>query len=182
MGLAHPHIVDPGAKSIMGETTQPTPEPPPGIVGRPPGQLHDYPIEVRWEVTRRHPYYLVFWNEALLYRQGTPGDESAQALLRHAAAMMLGSIGVTGEPVDPGTEFEKLIEGHPDPAFLTGSVQPITFRAVVAMLINGLPPAERAAVGALLMTADGDEYALPGDNDNRDLQKQLALGNLAQLA
>ena len=164
----------------MDETTSPTPEPQPGIVGRPPGQLHDYPVPVRWEVTRRHPYYLVFWDEALRYRRESPGDHSDRALLGLAAVMILGSIGVTGEPVGPETDFDRLIGGHTDPAFLTGSVQPISFRAVVAMLISGLPPAEREAVGALLLTVDGDEFAVPGDDADRDLQKKLALGNLAR--
>jgi hypothetical protein len=166
----------------MDEATPPTDEPRHGIIGRPPEQLHDYPVQVRWEVTRRHPYYLLFWEEALRYRREAPGDRSDRTILGHAAVLMLGSIGVTGEPVGPETGFEELIEGHPDPTFLTGSVQPITFRAVVAMLINGLPPAERREVGLLLLSADADEFAVPGDNDNRDLQKRFALGDLTRLA
>ena len=42
----------------------------PGIIPRPEGQLQDLPLRLRWEATRRHPYYLVFWLNALLYQQG----------------------------------------------------------------------------------------------------------------
>lgn len=167
----------------MDETASPTPEPHPGIVSRPPGQLHDLPIQVRWEVTRRHPYYLVFWQEALRYRrEASSVDHSDRTLLGLAAVLMLGSIGVTGEPVGPETEFDKLIGDHIDPAFLTGSVQPISFRAIVAMLISGLPSAEREAVGSLLLTVDDDAFAVPGDNADRDLQRQFALENLMRFA
>jgi hypothetical protein len=151
-------------------------------VRRPPGQLHDYPVAVRWEVTRRHPYYLVFWSDALLYRQNILGDHPAQRLFRHAAALMLGAIGVTGEPVSPSTTAEELIGGNIDPAFLAGSVQSMTLRSVVAMLVNVLPPAERAVVGSLLLTAGDSEYAVPGDDDGRTAQKRKALDHLARIA
>jgi hypothetical protein len=143
----------------MDETTQPSPEGRLDPVARPPGQLHDYPVPVRWEVTRRHPYYLVFWKDALRYRRNRPGDHPAQVLLDHAAALILGSIGVTGEPVSPETRFEDLIGGDNDPAFLAGTVQPVTFRAVVAMLINGLSPAERGDIAYLSCAPGGPVFA-----------------------
>jgi hypothetical protein len=140
-----------------------------------------YPLDVRWEVTRRHPYYLVFWRQALLYRQNQLGDHPAERLLRYAATLMLGSIGVFGEPVSPETPFPALMEGCNEPGFLSGSVQPISFRAAIAMLINGLPPAERAVVGAILMTGGDDEIVIPGDDDDRTQQKQRALASLGSL-
>src|SRR5262245_41789605 len=123
------------------------------VLGRPPGQLHDLPLDVRWEVTRRHPYYQIFWRDALRYRQNERGDHEVQRLLRYAAVLMVGSIGVTGEPVDPSTPFEQLIRKDCDPAFLSSSVQPMTLRAIVALLISALPAAERLAIGNLLATS-----------------------------
>jgi hypothetical protein len=139
-------------------------------------------LETRWEVTRRHPYYLVFWLEARHYWKNELGEDPAQKLLRHASAVILRSIGVTGEPVAPGLSFQQLTNGNLDPAFLTGSVQPITLRAIVAMLINALPTAERRTVGALLMTGGDDEYTVEKDDSNRTFQKQIALGSLMRLA
>ena len=46
----------------------PSPAGPDGLVRRPAGQLHDLPIDIRREVTRRHPYYLGLWDAARLYR------------------------------------------------------------------------------------------------------------------
>jgi hypothetical protein len=137
----------------MDETKQPSPEGRLDLVTRPAGQLHDYPVPVRWEVSRRHPYYLVFWKDALRYRRNLSGDHPAQMLLDYAAALILGSIGVTGEPVSPETRFEDLIAGDNDPAFLSSSVQPMTFRAIISMLINGMQPAECEVVAAVLRTA-----------------------------
>jgi hypothetical protein len=165
----------------MNEATSPMTESQSDVIHRPREQLLDYPLDVRWEVTRRHPYYLAFWHQALLYRQNRLGDHRVEGMLGYAASLMLGSIGVSGEPVSPETPFRALIEGCNDPEFLCGSVQPISFRAVVAMLINGLPPAERAAVGALLTTGDDDEYLVPGDDDERTKEKQRALASLGRL-
>jgi hypothetical protein len=50
------------------------------------------------------------------------------------------------------------------------------------MLINGLPPAERAVVGALLNNAGDIDYAEPGDDENRTIQKSLALAHLARIS
>ncbi|MCH8044526.1 MAG: hypothetical protein IID44_12490 [Planctomycetes bacterium] len=149
---------------------------------RPQGQLHDFPMEYRWEVTRRHPYYLVFWCEARLYHQREMGSDPEQGFLRHAAMLMLGLIGVNGEPVSPGTSFEDLGGCKIDPAFLSGAVQPMTLQAVSVMLINSLPPAERAVLGAILTTSGESEYAIVGDDAARSEQKRQALGRLAQMS
>lgn len=150
------------------------------VLRRPAGQLHDYPVTVRWEVTRRHPYYLAFWSQALLYRRNQLGDPPEQRLLRWSAALILGAIGVTGEPVDPATSADALLGQHPDPAFLAGSVQPMTLRSVVAMLISALPPAERSFVGHLLSVSAEPEYAEAGDDTQATAQKRKAQALLAR--
>jgi hypothetical protein len=81
--------------------------------------------------------------------------------------LVLSAFGVTGEPVSPATTFEELLANDTDPAFLVGSVQPMTLRSMVAMLINALPPAERAFVGSIFTTAGDYEYAVPGDDGSR---------------
>ena len=153
-----------------------------GIVCRPPNQLHDLPVQYRWEASRRHPYYLVFWSQALLYRQGELGDHPAQQLLRQAAMVMLGSIGVTGEPVNPGTSFEKLDACKPDPAFLSGAVQPMTLRLVATMLINALPAVPSERFGNILRVSAADEYAMEGDDVDRSLQRWQALSHLSRIS
>ena len=151
------------------------------VPGRPQGQLHDLPLKFRWEVTRRHPYYLVFWRNALRYRQGEMGEEPEHRMLRYAAHMMLGTIGVTGQPVSPDTSFDQLDDDSLDPAFLSGAVQPITLRTVATTLIHALPPAELAVLGALFMNAGSEEYSVEGDDDRRFAQKMKAVSQFVQI-
>jgi hypothetical protein len=154
---------------------------PAGIVARPPGQLHDLPLEARWEVTRRNPYYLVFWAQARAFRRAELSVHPAEGYLRYAAHLILAQIGVTGEPVSPETSGQELI-GSDNAAldFLTGTVQPVTFRGVVSMLLNGLPPVELEAVGDLLRAAGRGEYEVPEDAPP-DIQKKLASVELTRL-
>lgn len=132
---------------------------PPDIVRRPDGQLHDFPIEFRWEITRRHPYYLTFWEEVRRYRQGQPDDPPERKLFGLAALVILSAIGVTGEPVSPITPFAELIEDC-DPGFLGGAVQPMTLRSMVFTLLAAMPAEDRNFVGNLLLLS-----AMPDQND-----------------
>ena len=150
------------------------------VVQRPNGHLQRLPIEIRWEATRRHPYYLVFWEKAKCYYQGDLG-EPPESQLRHIAALMLMNIGVAFDPVDPATSADELVSEEIDPAWLRGSVQPLTFRSTVIMLLGGLPPAERALVGSILQVSGSREYAKPGDDEQNSLQKQQALEQLTTL-
>jgi hypothetical protein len=94
---------------------------------------------------------LVFWAQAGAFRRAEPTDHPGEEYLRFAAHLILSEIGVTGVPVSPETVSQELI-GSDNAAldFLTGTVQPVTFRGVVSMLLNGLPSVELEAVGDLL--------------------------------
>jgi hypothetical protein len=93
--------------------------------------------------------------------------------------MILNSIGVTGEPVDPGIPFEKL--GDIDPIFLSGAIQPLTLRAIATMLISAMPAAERAALGAFFMSSGDAQYAIDGDDWRRSAQAMRAMDRLARV-
>jgi hypothetical protein len=165
----------------MGEASPPPGEPGLGVVGRPPGQLYDYPIDVRWEVTRRHPYYQVFWREAKLYCSDQAGDEPARAQLRYAAFLILGAIGVAGEPLDPGTSTGELMANGIDSMFLTGAVQPLTFRAILSMLLRNLPRAECESV-ADLISGLGEPETETLDEDGRRRVREMSLAWLSRTA
>jgi hypothetical protein len=66
-----------------------------GIIARLRAHLLNFPVSLRWEIARRHPYYLAFWEEARRYHRGEVGDRC----LGYVASLLLGSIGVSGEPV-----------------------------------------------------------------------------------
>lgn len=101
----------------------------PGILVRPAGQLRSLPVRYRWEVTRRHPYYLETWDKA--YREISNEDEVA-ANLQMAHQAILGAIGISRPVVPPGTSFDSLIAhvDGPTPGWLTGSVQPLSMRGL----------------------------------------------------
>jgi len=121
-----------------------------GIIARPPNSLLDLPFRLRWEVTRRHPYYQLFWKEAARYLRGDSDADPLARVNNVCSHVILGAIGVTGVPPDPALAFEELGAAADDPALLTGSLQPQTFRTTALLLLANLPPSERALLGALM--------------------------------
>lgn len=149
------------------------------VVERSSDHVLSLPVRFRWETTRRHPYYLALWENARRYRQGQFTERADEALC-HAAAVMLGAIGVTGEPVAPDLEFENL--GATCAPFLAGAVQPVTLRALATMLTWNLPPAELRVIAATFLSAVNPEYAIEGDDERQAGQRTAAIERLTQLA
>ena len=152
-----------------------------GIISRPQGHLADVPLQFRWEATRRHPYYVAFWESTLRYRQGEVGDDPEERMLRYVAHFMLAAIGAFGHPVNPATPYEDLDSQLQDGIFLSGAVQPMSLRAIAGILMGVLPPAELAVLGSLFMNAGHAEYSVDGDDERRSRQRLLAMSNLAQI-
>jgi hypothetical protein len=150
-----------------------------GLVARDSKDLLDLPLQFRWEFTRRHPYYLLLWRLARGYRRSEFAADSDERQNGLVAMYLLGLIGVTGEPEDPACAFEEL--GDVDPAFLSGSVQPMTIRNIICILISQLPRAELECLRAVLDVAIDPEYAVAGDSD-ATLQKRKASSYLMQVA
>jgi len=91
-------------------------------------------------------------------------------LFGYAATFVLGAIGVRGEPPDPATPFEELTGPDHDPSFLSASVQPLTLRSTVEMLLVNLPPADRAFVGAILLNSGTADYDRESNADRRSIE------------
>lgn len=154
-----------------------------GIYGRSNEALLELPFKYRWEFTRRHPYYLVHWRSAQTYRRGAYQPADPQLIIGYWAALILGHIGVTGEPVDPACSADALGDDpQVDSSFLCGPVQPMTYRNMLTNMIAALPPAELLAAGALLMNAGAKEYGVEGDDEGRTLQRRKAIASLMQIA
>jgi hypothetical protein len=157
-------------------------EPAPDIVARPPFQLRSLSIQYRWEVTRRHPYYQNIWQIAKAYHRnealgrriaGMPAE--VEGMFRQMAVIILGAIGVSGEPIDPGTEFTELGAEELLPPWLSGAVHPITLRGIAAILIAALPKETLGYVGLQLVEAGCD------DRENEPPRRIGSLMNLASL-
>lgn len=128
-----------------------------GVVARSPFQLRSLPIRYRWEVSRRHPYYQHWWRTARAYYRNKPLRHPAEPLLRQTAVVLLGMIGVSGEPPDPGTEFSDLGAAKLNAAWLSGAIHPVSLRGIAGMLIGLLPKETVGRVGILLVEAGCDD-------------------------
>lgn len=129
----------------------------PRILTRPAGQLRALPVRYRWEVTRRHPYYLMVFMDD--FKNSPFGDVNANQwpLIKLA---LLGAIGVSGPIVPPDTSFEDLRSqaGQSPPAWLFSSVQPLSMRGLVGLLLTHLSPDSRRKIAeSFRLSVEGAE-------------------------
>ena len=108
------------------------------------------PVEFRWEFTRRHPYYLQFWQPAREFHEQPSTDEAIHAL-QEAASVILVAVNVAQNvsPPDPRNEFAMLGADVIGSAWEGGAVAPAMIRTLAHMLLLMLPKDERAQLGRL---------------------------------
>lgn len=144
-----------------------------GPVPRPEFQLLSLPINIRWEVTRRHPYYQGFWTSVRSSHHNTPlSNGQDEVFLRKVATGILRSIGVVGEPPDPKSPFSALGESQLNSAWQSGALQPLTLRGMAAILLVALSDETLATLGLLFAEASCDDTE---DGHNRILSSLIAL-------
>ena len=149
----------------MNNTTVPDPmpnassEPLRRIFARPEGQLRSLSVRYRWEFTRRHPYYLETWEN--FTREISTHDEAALSYEVYYLAL-LNAISVSGPPVAPDTPLQTLLGRvtGPTPGWLCGSVQPLSIRGLVGLLLRSLSPEARRRVANLFRQSVADDNDL----------------------
>ncbi|MBA3313750.1 MAG: hypothetical protein H0T47_10740 [Planctomycetaceae bacterium] len=137
---------------------------------RPNGQLFELPPNYRWEVTRRHCYYLALREDALRHRR----RERLPPLMTFAtrtASLILAGIGVADALPDPATPYDEL----------TGSVQPVTLRSLATLLLNTLPERELELVGHLFRSVVLPDNAIDGDDEHETLRRTEVMTQLDQV-
>jgi hypothetical protein len=109
------------------------------------------PHEYRWEFTRRHPYYLRFWEAARRHHQHQSLD-SEQRTKDEIASLILSAVGVETSlcPQDPRLGPEAIGQRDLGRAWESGAVAPATFQTLACMLLAALPKAHRSQLGRLL--------------------------------
>lgn len=117
------------------------------LVPRPLSVLQGLSVADQWEVTRRHPYYLLYWEYAQRYQRQKSRSE-LEAELDFASTMILYLIGVTRDYPPPSTEASEFTRGMM-PSWLNGAIAPLTYRAMAASLITELSPSCREVIAAL---------------------------------
>jgi hypothetical protein len=111
---------------------------------------------MRWEVTRRHPYYLISWKLARDAHQEVSTTEELEKLMRQLALAHLSAIGVSGEPPDPATPFSELGAEKINLGWLSGAVHPITMRGLASLLMAVLPQDLLFELSGLFLQASCD--------------------------
>ncbi|MFN0017387.1 MAG: hypothetical protein ACKVP0_03950 [Pirellulaceae bacterium] len=147
----------------------------PGAVARPPFQLRSLPAHLRWEVTRRHPYYQTLWQVARAYHRNEPILEAIDQSIRELAVHFLGAIGVQGEPPDPATGFDQLGGGSWSSSWLSGAVHPISMKGLAGILLAHLPKEALGHLGLIFAGASCD------DQPNRPPRQAQAFAELGRL-
>lgn len=92
--------------------------------------------EAKWEVTRRHPYYQMFWRSAR-----ADGSLDVPDQLRDATRLVLQCIGVRGEYPSPATRFSELVPSTLNRAWLQGAISQVDVRNLSMLLVQILSPA-----------------------------------------
>jgi hypothetical protein len=121
------------------------------LLFRPIEVVQQLSAEYRWEFTRRHPYYLSFWQAARDFHE-RPSTDDATRLLQQAASLILAGINVAPNtpPPDPREEFTKLGMASVGSGWQNGAVAPAMIRTFAHMLLVVLPKEERSQLGRLL--------------------------------
>lgn len=148
----------------------------PGAVARPPFQLRSLPVHLRWEVTRRHPYYQTLWEFARAFHRNEPLMEEIDQSIRELAVHFLGAIGVQGEPPDPATTFEHLGGGPWSASWLSGAVHPVSMKGLAGILLAHLPKEALGHLGLIFVGASCD------DQPNCPPRQAQSLTQLGQLS
>ncbi|MAC53372.1 hypothetical protein [Gimesia maris] len=144
-------------------------------IKREPYQLRSLPIQMRWEVTRRHPFYQKLWRDSAdFYQKKTLGSDVFENIRREAAVKLLGMIGVNGEPPDPSTPFSNLGESELNKAWLSGAVHPITLRGMAGLLIAILPKSTLDQLGVYFRDAACEDTNSGESNQLQSISKLQA--------
>ena len=118
---------------------------------RPMEVVKQLPVEFRWEFTRRHPYYLQFWQPAREFHEQPSTDEAIRAL-QEAASLILSAVNVAENesPPDPRHDFAMLGADVIGSAWEGGAIAPAMIQTLALMLLLALPKEGRAQLGRLL--------------------------------
>ena len=118
---------------------------------RPMEVVKQLPVEFRWEFTRRHPYYLQFWQPAREFHE-QPSTDAAILALQEVASLILTAINVAENvsPPDPRDGFAMLGTDVIGSVWEGSAVAPAMIRTLTHMLLLVLPKDERGQLGRLL--------------------------------
>lgn len=125
----------------MSEAFKPLGLDPSQIVRRPVEVLRGLSLPHQWEVTRRHPYYLLSWQYARRYMAQESANQEQRAL-DQVFAIVLHMIGAWREFPDPHTSARDFSVGM-QAGWLNGAIAPLSYGTLLGLLLQGLPERSR---------------------------------------
>lgn len=143
------------------------------LLFRPSEITNSLPQQIRWEFTRRHPYYLQFWQAAQRHHH-RPSEHPLERRLGEIAVSILGVIGIAQSqtPFDPHLGPEALGLRDLGGAWVGGAVAPAILRTLAQMLLLALPAPQRSQLGRLL--SESAEYDSQDTAHMAGMLRQLA--------
>lgn len=124
------------------------------VFGRPWSALSGLPQDLRWEITRRHGYYVAFWDfDEIFEKAAATRDLTEQERLVDAlGSMVLKCIGYTGPSIDPSMSAQKIVQKL-FPLAMDDSIEPLTLRSLLRLLLIDLRFEEQNIIGCLFRGA-----------------------------
>ncbi len=108
-------------------------------------------MDMRWELTRRHPYYLSLWRTAARFYEPDKATSESIKLFSVGAVLLLARIGVSGPPLDPALPADEVAPAEGAMTFLAGSIMPAPLRMMANLLAAELEPETLDALGKLFI-------------------------------
>lgn len=91
----------------------------------------------------------------------SPSSDPYENAFGKVVVLLLNLIGVTDKPPPPSAGPEEVEASDLSGVWRDGAIAPSTFRSLAGVLLRGLPPESRRAVGELLVKSASPEHAEP---------------------
>lgn len=124
------------------------------VFDRPWTALSGLPEALRWEITRRHGYYVAFWDVGTIFDKASATREltEQELLVEKLSCLALNGIGYKGPSIHPSTSAQDIIENL-FPLAMEDSIEPLTLRSLLRLLLVDLRFAEQNIIGCLFREA-----------------------------
>jgi hypothetical protein len=108
----------------------------PWLVPRPRHLFEHLPLQYQWEFTRRHPYYIMFWNPAEWDFLDQVGSTGLQNSVHECRALILAQIGVGTSTIPPERDWQEIEPGEEWSAWTSGAMRRLSILSLVVALAD----------------------------------------------
>jgi len=139
----------------------------PWLIPRPRRLIEHLPLQYQWEFTRRHAYYVMFWNVSEWDRFCAQLDLPLAEPLKDIARIILAQIGVGDSEIPPERSWDDIAPDDQWSAWTTGAVSRVSIRDLAAQCSGNLSKDTLRSLSCLFWKA--------AELDDQDLHGQYRL-------